>query len=152
LATMMWNYSGWDTPTTCLGETRSPTTTFPRVVLLALPIIVLAYVLPVAVALAATGNWAQWRTGYFPEVARAVGGSWLAGFVMLGDLLASGGLFLSLLLTNSRLPYVLAQRGQMPAALARVDPRFGTPWNSVIVSSACYSVFAYWSFKDLIVL
>ncbi|HXJ78188.1 MAG TPA: APC family permease [Candidatus Methylomirabilis sp.] len=152
LATMMWNYSGWDTPTMCLGETRSPTTTFPRVVRVALPVIVLGYVLPVAAALSATGDWSEWRTGYLPVVAQVVGGSWLAGFVMLGALLASAGLFLSLLLTNSRLPFVLAVEGQMPAALARVHPRFGTPWVSVIVSSACYSIFAYWSFKELIVL
>jgi amino acid transporter len=152
LATMMWNYSGWDTPTTCLGETRSPTTAFPRVVLVALPVIVLGYVLPVGTALSATANWSEWKTGYLPELAEAIAGPRLASLVMLGALLASAGLFLSLLLTNSRLPYALAEDGQMPAALARVHPRFGTPWVSVIVSSACYSVFAYWSFKDLIVL
>jgi amino acid transporter len=152
LATMMWNYSGWDTPTTCLGETRSPTTTFTRVVRVALPVIALGYVLPVAAALSATGNWSEWRTGYLPDLAEAIGGPWLAGLVMLGALLASAGLFLSLLLTNSRLPFALAMDGQMPAALARVHPRFGTPWVSVIVSSACYCIFAYWSFKELIVL
>jgi amino acid transporter len=152
LATMMWNYSGWDTPTTCLGETRSPTTTFPRVVRVALPVITLGYVLPVAAALSATGSWSEWKTGYLPDVASAIGGALLGCFVMLGALLASAGLFLSLLLTNSRLPYALALHGQMPAALARVHPRFGTPWVSVVVSSLCYSAFAYWSFKELIVL
>lgn len=152
LATMMWNYSGWDTPTTCLGETRSPTTTFTRVVRVALPVIALGYVLPVAAALSATGHWSEWKTGYLPDLAETIGGAWLAGLVMLGALLASAGLFLSLLLTNSRLPFALAMDGQMPAALARVHPRFGTPWVSVIVSSACYCVFAYWSFKELIVL
>jgi amino acid transporter len=152
LATMMWNYSGWDTPTTCLGETRAPTTAFPRVVQVALPVITLGYVLPVGAALSATDNWSAWRTGYFPDLAQMIGGPRLASLMMLGALLASAGLFLSLLLTNSRLPFALAADGQMPAALARVHPRFGTPWVSVIVSSACYSVFAYWSFKDLIVL
>jgi amino acid transporter len=152
LATMMWNYSGWDTPTTCLGEIQRPATTFRRVVRVALPLIALGYVLPVSAALSATGSWSEWKTGYLPEVAQAVGGSWLAGFVMLGALLASAGLFLSLLLTNSRLPFTLAVDGQLPAALARIHPRFGTPWVAVIVSSACYCVFAYWSFKELIVL
>ena len=28
LAVVMWNYSGWDTPSTCLGETRAPERTF----------------------------------------------------------------------------------------------------------------------------
>jgi len=58
----------------------------------------------------------------------------------------------ALLLTNSRLPYVLALDGQMPARLAVVHPRFGTPWVAVAVSSACYSLLVFWDFKELIVL
>ena len=152
LAAMMWNYSGWDTPTTCLGEAMAPTTAFRRAVWVALPLIALVYVLPVGAALSASGDWAVWKSGYWPIAAQAVGGPWLAGLVMLGGLLASAGLFLSLLLTNSRLPFALAQGGQMPAVLARVHPRLGTPWVAVVVSSACYSIFAYWTFKELIVL
>ena len=152
LAAMMWNYSGWDTPTTCLGETRAPTTAFRRAVWVALPLIALVYVLPVGAALSASGDWTAWKTGYWPIAAQAVGGAWLAGLVMLGGLVASAGLFLSLLLTNSRLPFALAVAGQMPHALARVQPHLGTPWVSVIVSSVCYSFFAYWTFKELIVL
>jgi amino acid transporter len=152
LAATMWNYSGWDTPTTCLGETKAPATAFRGAVLVALPLITLVYVLPVAAALSATGEWSEWKTGYWPIAAQAVGGPELAALVMLGGLVASAGLFLALLLTNSRLPFALALDGQMPRALARVHRRVGTPWVAVIVSSACYSVFAYWSFKELIVL
>jgi len=152
LAVMMWNYSGWDTPTTCLGETRAAGTSFRRAQWAALPLITLGYVLPVGAALAASGDWSKWDTGYWPVVARAIGGAGLAAAVTVGALMASAGLFLSLLLTNSRLPYALAAAGQMPAALARVDARFGTPWAAVLLSSAAYSVCAFWSFKELIVL
>jgi amino acid transporter len=85
-------------------------------------------------------------------VAATVGGLTLAGLVTIGALLATGGLFLSLLLTNSRLPFVLARAGQLPRWLAAVHARSGTPWAAVLVSSACYSLLAFWSFKDLIVL
>jgi amino acid transporter len=152
LAVMMWNYSGWDNPTTCLGETRSAGVAFRRAQWVALPLITLAYVLPVGAALAATGRWQDWDTGYWPVVAAAVGGQRLAAFVTVGALVAAAGLFLSLLLTSSRLPFVLAAAGQMPAALARVHPRFGTPWAAVIASSVAYSVCAFWSFKELVVL
>ncbi len=152
LAVMMWNYSGWDTPTTCLGETRSAATAFRRAQWLALPLITLGYLLPVGAALAATRDWAKWDTGYWPIAAGAVGGPRLAAVVTLGALAAAAGLYMSLLLTNSRLPYALAAAGQMPAALGRVHARFGTPWVAVILSSACYSVCAFWSFKELIVL
>jgi amino acid transporter len=152
LAVMMWNYSGWDTPSTCLGETRAPESAFRRALFASLPLIALAYVLPVGAGLAATGGWENWDTGHLPIVADAVGGRWLAGSVTLGALLATSGLFLALLLTNSRLPYVLALDGQMPARLAAVHPRFGTPWVAVAVSSACYSLLVFWEFKELIVL
>src|SRR5262245_59205353 len=55
LAVVMWNYSGWDTPATVLGETRAPGRTFRAALLMALPVIAIAYVLPVAVALAQGG-------------------------------------------------------------------------------------------------
>ena len=152
LATMMWNYSGWDTPTTCLGETRAPGRTFRRAVLAGVPLIGLAYVLPVGAALSATRDWAQWTTGHWPAAAQQIGGPALATLMMVGALFAAVGLFMSLLLTNSRLPFALAADGQMPAALARIGRRFGTPWVSILVSSACYSAFAAWSFKELVVL
>jgi amino acid transporter len=66
--------------------------------------------------------------------------------------LSAAGLFMSLLLTNSRLPYVLARDHAMPRWLGAVDPRFGTPWTAVVVSAAIYAAFAVFSFKELIVL
>jgi amino acid transporter len=65
---------------------------------------------------------------------------------------STGGLFLSLLLTNSRLPYVLARDGMLAARLGQLHPRFGTPWAAVLLSAAFYAAFAVFSFKDLIVL
>jgi amino acid transporter len=152
LAVMMWNYSGWDSPTTTLGETREPGPSFRRAVWVALPLITLAYVLPVSAGLAAAGGWREWDTGHWPRVAQAIGGPWLAHLVAVGAVVATAGLFLTLLLTNSRLPYVLAVAGQMPATLGRLHPLSGAPWAAVVLSSACYSVCAFWSFKELIVL
>ncbi|HEY3065577.1 MAG TPA: APC family permease [Methylomirabilota bacterium] len=153
LAVVMWNYSGWDTPSTVLGEARAPERAFPRALFLALPLIAGAYVLPVAVALA-SGNseWTAWTTGSLPAVAEAVGGGWLGHAVAIGAVLSTAGLFLSLLLTNSRLPYALARAGTLPAVLAWVHPRFGTPWPAVVLSAALYAGFAVFSFKELIVL
>lgn len=152
LAVVMWNYSGWDTPSTCLGETRTPEHAFRRALFVALPVITAAYVLPLAGVLAAGGAWTTWTTGTLPAIARDVGGSALGHAVAAGALLSTAGLFLSLTLTNSRLPYVLARDGFMPRGLAAVHPRFGTPWAAVVVSAAAYAALAMFSFKDLIVL
>lgn len=153
LAVAMWNYSGWDTPSTCLGETRAPERAFRAASWLALPVITAAYVLPVAAGLGAgVVDWRTWDSGTLPALAGAVGGPWLGHALALGAVLATAGQFLSLLLTNSRLPYVLAQSGLMPAWLGALHPRYGTPWVAVIVSSAFYAALALVSFKDLVVL
>ena len=153
LAVVMWNYSGWDTPSTILGEARSPERTFRSAMFLALPVLTAAYVLPVGAALASGAlEWGQWTTGVLPVIAQSVGGAWLGHAVAAGAVLSTAGLFLSLLLTNSRLPYVLARDHVMPAWLGAVDQRFGTPWTAVLVSAALYAAFAVFSFKELIVL
>ena len=153
LAVMMWNYSGWDTPTTCLGETRKPVQAFRHAAFVALPVITAAYLLPMITLLGSgASEWATWQTGALPAIAGRIGGPWLGHAVAVGAALSTAGLFMSLLLTNSRLPYVLARDRRMPAGLAEVHPRFGTPWRAVILSAVLYAVCAIFSFKELIVL
>ena len=153
LAVVMWNYSGWDTPSTILGEARSPERAFRSATFLALPVLTAAYVLPMGAALASGAMpWSQWTTGVLPTIARSVGGEWLGHAVAAGAVLSTAGLFMSLLLTNSRLPYVMARDQTMPRWLGVVDPRFGTPWRAIAVSAALYAGFAAFSFKELIVL
>jgi amino acid transporter len=152
LAVVMWNYSGWDTPATCLGETRAPERAYRHALLLALPLIAAAYVLPTAAIAAAGVPPERWSTGALPALATAVGGAWLGHAVAAGAVVSTGGLFLSLLLTNSRLPYVLAGAGMLPRALAAVDAAGRAPRAAVLVSAACYAVFAMFSFRELIIL
>lgn len=152
LAVMMWNYSGWDTPTTVLAETRNPERAFRGALAWTLPMISLSYLLPVGVGLAAAGRWQDWRTGALPRVGADIGGAWLGSGIALGAALSTAGLFLGLLLTNSRLPFVLARANQMPGVLARVHARYGTPWVAVVCSSVIYSALAGFRFEELIVL
>lgn len=153
LAVVMWNYAGWDMPAMCLGETRAPGPTFRAAAWIVLPVITAAYVLPVTVGLASgTIPWSAWTTGALPMIARGVGGGWLGHAVAAGAVISSAGLFLALLLTNSRLPWVLARRGFLPESLGTIAPRFGTPWGAVILSAALYAAFAVFSFRVLVVL
>ena len=152
LAVVMWNYGGWDTPSTTLGETRRPERAFAAATRVTLPIVVAGYVLPVTVALGAGIDWRTWSTGSLPRIAAGVGGPWLGHAVALGAVLSTIGLFLSLVLTNSRLPFVLARHHQLPAALNRIHERYGTPWVAIVISGAIYAGFAAFSFRELIVL
>ena len=120
----MWNYSGWDTPSTCLGETKAPEHAFRRALFLALPVIAVAYVLPVgAAARQRRHRLVEVGHGRAAQAGRArSGGAWLGHAVAAGAVVSATGLFLTLLLTNSRLPYVLARDGLMPAPAGRRPP------------------------------
>jgi amino acid transporter len=153
LAVVMWNYGGWDTPSTTLGETRRAERAFATALRLTLPVVIAAYVLPMTAALASgTSDWRTWSTGSLPRIAAAVGGPWLGHLLALGAVVSTAGLFMSLVLTNSRLPFVLARGRLMPAAFGRIHAEFGTPWVAVVASAALYGAFAAFSFKELIVL
>jgi amino acid transporter len=152
LSVMMWNYSGWDTPATVLGETRAPERAFRSASFLALAVISLGYILPVIAALAAGSDWTTWTTGSLPQIAAQIAGPVVGHLTAAGAIISTAGLFLALLLTNSRLPFVLARDGQMPPPLAAVHDRFGTPVLAVVVSAVIYSVFAVFSFEELVVM
>ena len=153
LAVAMWNYSGWDTPSTCLGETKNPGRSFRAASLLALPIITIAYLLTVAAGLASGAtDWAAWKTGMLPSIASGAGGAWLGHLVAAGAVLGTAGLFMGLLLTNSRLPFVLARDGMLPEAMGKLAARTGVPWRAVVASAVLYAACATFSFKELVVL
>ncbi len=151
ISVLLWNYSGWDNTSTYAGEVTNPGRNYPLALLATLPFVVLGYVLPVAAALAAGVEPGAWRTGSLPAIGAAVGGPWLGHALALGGMASMAGLFSSLLLSYSRLPFVLARDGYLPAALARLHPRRGTPWVAIAVSAAACTALASFSFKQLVV-
>jgi amino acid transporter len=120
IAVMMWNYSGWDMPSTVLGETQRPETAYRRALWWALPLIALANIVPVAATLSATEDWQRWQTGQW--LAAAAGGRRLAHAVV------TGGYGTELSLSRApQFPVFHASRCREPAALARRSHADGRP-------------------------
>jgi len=150
----LWNYIGWDNASTVQGEVVDASRSYPRALALALPLVALAYFVPLLPALGAT-DWTTWREGGWPEIASAAAGGGRLG-TLLGTSLAVAGLasalalFNALLMAYSRIPLAMAADGLLPRALARLDAR-GTPRNAVLASAVCYSVCALFTFQELVV-
>ena len=144
----IWNYSGWDNASTIGGEIEHATSTYPRALARALPLVTVVYLVSITPVLALT-PWTSWTDGAWPDLARLVVGPWLAGWIALAGVVSAFALFNALLLAYSRIPLVLAQDGLLPAALAVVDSR-ATPRNAVLVSAVVYSVFALLPFGGLL--
>jgi amino acid transporter len=152
LSIALWNYIGWDNASTVQGEVRDAARSYPRALSYALPLVVAGYLLPLLAALAAT-DWRGWVTGGWPAVALQAGGRLgplLAVWIALGGMVSAVALFNALLLAYSRIPFVMAADGLLPAALARTDSR-GTPRNAVLFAAVCYSVFMLIPFSGLVV-
>ncbi len=151
----IWNYIGWDNASTVQGEVKDAGRTYPRALAIALPMVVLAYFVPLLAALSAT-DWTSFSEGAWPAIARAAAGGegMLARGIELaigvGALASAVALFDALLLAYSRIPYAMALDGLLPRALARTDAR-GTPRNAVLVAAVIYSIFSLLPFETLVV-
>ncbi|MBI3406168.1 MAG: APC family permease, partial [Acidobacteria bacterium] len=148
----MWNYMAWDSPSTIAGEVHEPHKTYPRAMLIAMALVVLMYVLPVAAVSQSGIDPASWQTGGWVDVARTVVGPGLALAVMAGGMISALGQFNALVLSYSRLPLVLAEDGFLPKFLARVSPKTGVPWVSVIACSIGWALCLKLGFEKLLSL
>jgi amino acid transporter len=148
----LWNYIGWDNPSTVQGEVKDPSRTYPRALAFALPLVTIGYFVPLLTTLGAS-DWTTWTEGGWPQIAVSAAGNagrWLAIWIALGGMISALALFNALLLGYSRIPFVLADDGLLPKALAKLDVH-GTPRTAVIVSAVFYSLFALVAFGKLIV-
>ena len=152
LFVVMWNYLGWDNVSTIAEEVDNPRATFPRALAWSMPIITLAYLLPAAIGAVYLRDPAAWEEGVWTEIGRRAAGPWLGYLFVFGGVLSSLGMFSAMLLTASRLPFVMARDRYLPAAFARLHPRFGTPYIAILASAAVYSVLSFSSFKDLAIV
>lgn len=153
LFVVMWNYLGWDGLSTIAGEMKNPRRDYPRTLVISLPLITACYLLPVLVGLAVVGTKnIEWTAGAWNVIASRIGGGWLGVFMGIGALVAAAGLFSALLLSVTRVPFVMGEDGYLPKVLFKVHPKYGTPWVALVVSSAIYSIFILGPFQSLVIV
>ncbi|HEY4054286.1 MAG TPA: APC family permease [Terriglobales bacterium] len=138
----LWLYAGYEQVSSVAEEVEDPQRSYPRALAWVVPLSMATYLLPTIVCLAAVGKWDQWHSGYFSDLASAIGGPKL-GFAIT---LAAGVMNLSILnstvLTTTRMPAAMAEDGYLSPFLARIHPKFGTPWIAILLSAAVYCLFA----------
>ena len=144
----IWNYSGWDNPSTIGGEIDEAASTYPRALARALPLVTVVYLIAIIPALAVT-PWTMWTDGAWPALAGTIVGPWLGTWLALAGMVSALALFNALLLSYSRVPLVMARDGYLPRRLAETDAR-GTPRAAIVVSAIAYSAFAPLSFGGLL--
>ena len=150
LALGLWLYSGYEQCSTVAEEVENPQRTYPRALAIVVPMSVAVYFLPAVVGLAALGNWQDWHTRYFSDAARLIGGPWLGSWMTVAAMVTNISLLNATSLTSTRMPFAMADDGYLPRALTGMHPRYGTPWISIIASSAVYAALSVLTLTQLI--
>ena len=148
----MWNYMGWDNASTIATEVEKPQRTYPRAMLLAVVIVAISYIVPVA-AMWMTGLPASsWDTGFWAEVAGILGGPLLRFGLALGGMISGFGMFNALVMSYSRLPLAMAQDGMLPKVFGKLHPKSKAPWVTIIVLACFWMPCLLLGFERLVTL
>jgi len=148
----MWNYMGWDNASTIAGEVHRPHHNYPRAMLGAVGIVALSYIVPVLAAWYTGMPSGGFDTGSWADLAGSLGGRWLRAFTAMAAMLSAFGMFNALVLSYSRLPLAMAQDGMLPRVFARVHPRTGAPWFSILVLALAWGACLRFGFERLVTL
>jgi APA family basic amino acid/polyamine antiporter len=161
-------YDGWQYISFIAGEVRQPQRNLPLSLMLGTGVVIFIYlaanlayfrVLPLA-AIAASPHVAG-------DVAEKTLGGLGASVVAMMIAISSAGAANGAILTSSRMYFAQARNGLFFRSVAKVHPRFGTPWVAVLIQGiwaglltltgsyerlVSYALFAMWMFHGMAVL
>ncbi len=147
----MWNYMGWDNASTIATEVEKPQHTYPRAMLVAVGIVALSYVLPVAAVWMTGLAPSAWETGSWAEIAGLLGGPLLRIALVAGGMISAFGMFNALVMSYSRLPLAMAQDGMLPKAFAKLNRR-RAPWVAILVCAVGWAMCLGLGFARLVTI
>jgi amino acid transporter len=152
LTVVIWNYSGWENLSVVAAEIENPRRNYLRAIAIALPVIAAGYLLPLAVCLSGAGGTANWQEGWFSHEGYRLGGPLLGSALAMGGALMSFAVFEAAMLWVSRMPFVLAHEGYLPAPLKELWVSRATPGRSIILCSVVFTLLIPLGFVALVVL
>ncbi len=152
LTVVIWNFGGWENLSVVSAEIESPRRNYLRAILIALPIIVAGYVLPLAVSVSGSTGAGYWGVGSFSHEGYRFGGPILGGALAIGGAVMSFAVFEAAMLWVSRMPFVLARERYLPAPLTQVWSATVTPGRSILLCCIVFTLLVPVGFVALVVL
>ena len=143
-ALVFFAFIGFDIVATTAEETKDPQRNVPRGIIGSLAIVTALYI---AVSLVVTG--VQSYRDIDPEDAAplatafdAVGLNWMGDVISIGACIGLIVVAMILMLGQTRVGFAMARDGLLPQRLAKVHPRFGTPWVFTIATGVVVAAIA----------
>jgi amino acid transporter len=151
---LFFAFSGAEAALSSSGEIKNPPKTVPRGLLLGLGGILMLYVGLQTVAQGVLGaELASNTEAPLAATATAVFGEWGAKMLLVGGVISIFGTVSGDILNTPRVLFASARDGTLPAFLARVHPKYKTPYLAIILYAAAIGGFALsGTFKPLAVV
>jgi APA family basic amino acid/polyamine antiporter len=132
---LIFIYGGYEVVPVPAGEAVDPRHDMPFAIVATIVSVAIVMTLVQIVAQGVLPNLAGHATP-IADAAAAFLGAGGALLIGIGSVLSMTGNNAGQVLSGSRMIYALAEHGQLPAFLARVHPRFRTPVNAIVFTSA----------------
>ncbi len=131
---LIYAYVGFEAAAIPAGETRDPQRSIPFALLTALAIVAVLYIL---IQIVCIGTLPELADSERP-LADAAGkfmGSFGAAFITVGALVSIFGNLNGGFLTASRMPFAMAEQGELPAVLGKTHEKYKTPFVSLFLTA-----------------
>jgi APA family basic amino acid/polyamine antiporter len=137
-ALIFFAYTGFARVTIMAEEVKDPRVTIPRSIYLALAISTVLYIFVSVIAVGLFGTSALSQSGSpLADAIRITGSSPAVLLISTGAMIATASVLLTTIMGISRIVFAMSRKGDLPAFLNRVHPRFNTPHYAIWISGAC---------------
>ncbi len=130
---LVYAFAGFEATTIIAGESREPRRDLPFALLGSLAIVAVLYIL---IQIVSVGNLPNLASSERPLADAAVNfiGFWGASLITVGVVVSILGNLNIGFLASSRIPFAMAEQGDMPAVFARTHPKFKTPTVGIVLT------------------